>query len=35
MDYLFLKLIWWIALAFVLGAIAGWHSCGSEGEEDL
>jgi hypothetical protein len=27
MDYLFLKLIWWIALAFVLGAVAGWLSC--------
>ncbi len=28
MDYLFLKLIWWIALAFVLGAATGWLSCG-------
>jgi hypothetical protein len=27
MDYLFLKLIWWIALAFVLGAITGWIAC--------
>ena len=34
MDYLFMKLIWWIALAFVLGAIAGWLSCGMT-EEDL
>jgi hypothetical protein len=34
MDYLFLKLIWWIALAFVLGGIAGWMSCGTP-EEDL
>lgn len=34
MDYLFLKLIWWIALAFILGTIAGWMSCG-EREEDL
>lgn len=34
MDYLFLKLIWWIALAFVLGAVAGWLSCGGT-EEDL
>jgi len=31
MDYLFVNLIWWIALAFVLGLIAGWTSCG-EGE---
>jgi hypothetical protein len=28
MDYLFLKLIWWVALAFALGAITGWVSCG-------
>ncbi len=34
MDYLFLKLIWWIALAFVLGAFAGWRSC-FEAEKDL
>lgn len=34
MDYLFLKLIWWIALAFVLGAVTGWMSCGGA-EEDL
>jgi len=27
MDYLFLKLIWWIGLAFVLGAVTGWISC--------
>jgi hypothetical protein len=33
MDYLFLRLIWWIALAFVLGAIAGWMSCSDGGEE--
>ncbi len=32
MDYLFMKLIWWIALAFVLGAVAGWISCGDEKE---
>jgi hypothetical protein len=32
MDYLFLKLIWWIALAFVLGVAAGWISCGDEKE---
>lgn len=28
MDYLFLKLIWWVALAFALGLVAGWVSCG-------
>jgi hypothetical protein len=27
MDYLFLKLIWWIALAFALGLVTGWISC--------
>jgi hypothetical protein len=27
MDYLFLKLIWYIATAFVLGACVGWFSC--------
>jgi hypothetical protein len=27
MDYLFLKLIWWVALAFALGLITGWISC--------
>lgn len=32
MDYLFLKLIWWVALAFVLGAITGWYACSDEGE---
>ena len=30
MDYLFLKLIWWVALAFVLGLVAGWISCSGE-----
>ena len=33
MDYLFLKLIWWIALAFALGFAAGWTSCGREEEQ--
>ena len=33
MDYLFLKLIWWIALAFVLGLVAGWVSCGGTEEQ--
>lgn len=30
MDYLFLKLIWWIALAFAIGAVAGWTACGRD-----
>jgi len=33
MDYLFLKLIWWIALLFVGGLVTGWVSCG-RGEEN-
>lgn len=27
MDYLFLKLIWYIAAAFALGLAVGWFSC--------
>lgn len=30
MDYLFLKLIWWIALAFAIGLFAGWTACGRD-----
>jgi len=30
MDYLFVKLIWWIALAFALGLLTGWISCREE-----
>jgi hypothetical protein len=30
MDYLFLKLFWWVAGAFVLGLIVGWLSCRGE-----
>ncbi len=30
MDYLFLKLIWWMAGAFALGLVAGWVSCGAK-----
>jgi hypothetical protein len=30
MDYLFMKLIWWIALAFALGLVTGWISCGEK-----
>jgi hypothetical protein len=30
MDYLFMKLIWWIALTFALGLVAGWVSCGEK-----
>ena len=27
MDYLFIKLIWYIAAAFALGLVVGWLSC--------
>lgn len=27
MDYLFVKMIWWIGAAFVLGLVTGWISC--------
>jgi hypothetical protein len=30
MDYLFLKLIWWVAAVFVAGIVTGWISCGDE-----
>jgi hypothetical protein len=30
MDYLFVKLIWWIALAFALGLVTGWITCREE-----
>jgi Na+/H+-dicarboxylate symporter len=30
MDYLFLKLIWWIVLAFAIGLLVGWTSCGQD-----
>jgi hypothetical protein len=30
MDYLFVKLIWWIGLAFALGLVTGWISCREE-----
>lgn len=32
MDYLFVKLIWWVGMAFVLGAGVGWYACG-DGEK--
>ncbi len=29
MDYLFVKLIWYLAGAFAVGVFVGWVSCGS------
>lgn len=28
MDYLLIKLFWYLAVAFVIGLIVGWVSCG-------
>lgn len=28
MDYLLVKLAWYVALAFAIGLIVGWVSCG-------
>jgi hypothetical protein len=28
MDYLFMKLLWYIVLAFAIGMFVGWFSCG-------
>ncbi len=27
MDYLFVKLIWYLAIAFAIGLFVGWFSC--------
>jgi hypothetical protein len=28
MDYLIFKLMWWLLLAFAIGLVVGWLSCG-------
>ena len=28
MDYLAAMLVWWMALAFAIGLVIGWLSCG-------
>ena len=33
MDYLFLKLNWYIAVAFAIGLLVGWISCGRRQNE--
>lgn len=30
MDYLLIKLFWYLLVAFVIGLIVGWVSCGRE-----
>lgn len=32
MDYLLVKLFWWIVVAFLVGLCVGWYSCGREGD---
>lgn len=33
MEYLFFKLIWYVAVAFAIGLLVGWISCGrTQGE---
>ena len=29
MDYLFIKLFWYVAAAFAIGLAVGWISCGA------
>lgn len=29
MEYLFMKLIWYVLFAFAMGLFVGWVSCGS------
>jgi hypothetical protein len=31
-DYLFMKLLWYIVSAFLIGAFVGWYSCGRAAE---
>ena len=33
MDYLFFKLIWYVAVAFAIGILVGWISCGRTQDE--
>jgi hypothetical protein len=28
MDYLFVKLVWYVVAAFAVGLVVGWFSCG-------
>lgn len=28
MDYLLIKLFWYVAAAFLIGLFVGWYSCG-------
>jgi hypothetical protein len=33
MEYLFFKLIWYVAVAFAIGLLVGWISCGHTQDE--
>lgn len=32
MDYLLVKLFWYLAVAFAIGLFVGWYSCGKAGD---
>ena len=32
MDYLLVKLFWYVVSAFLIGAFVGWYSCGRKPE---
>jgi hypothetical protein len=34
MDYLAFKLMWWLLLAFAIGLVVGWLSCGRAGNDE-
>jgi uncharacterized membrane protein YciS (DUF1049 family) len=33
MEYLFFKLVWYVAVAFAIGLLVGWISCGRTQDE--
>ncbi len=33
MDYLFVKLFWYVLAAFAIGLFVGWFSCGNKAED--
>ena len=34
MDYLALKLLWWMTAAFAMGLVIGWLSCSRKGGDE-
>jgi uncharacterized membrane protein YciS (DUF1049 family) len=33
MDYLAYKLVWWVVVAFAIGLVIGWLSCGRPSDD--